>query len=69
MRGLQIAAVMNCWKHSIYLTEAVSKIIILPVSAIPIHSQVVITSMSGITLKSNLQSDVKCAGYAEEVLR
>lgn len=49
--------------------EAVSKIIILPVSAIPIHSQVIITSMSGITLKSNLQSDVKCVRYVAEVLR
>lgn len=60
---------MNCWKHFIYLMEAVSKIIILPVSAIPIHSQVIITSMSGITLKSNLQSDVKCVRYVAEVLR
>lgn len=51
-----------------YLMEAVSKIIILPVLAIPIHLQVIITSMSGITLKSNLQSSVECVIYVEEVM-
>lgn len=51
-----------------YLMEAVSKIIILSVSTIPIHLQVIITSMSGITLKSSLQSSVKCVTYVEEVM-
>lgn len=51
-----------------YLMEAVSKIIILSVSAIPIHLQVIIVSMSGITLKSSLQSSVKCVTYVEEVM-